>query len=470
MAIKDRITKKTTKPAAAAAKRKTKIRSGIDVLDFFEMNKSISGLFIYDSNNIYVETDGLTQRTDEVFDISLSDLIRVIVSKYENNFISVGDSYVIVTENGTQINIVSRPYLQSGSFITFKKKRTYEYSMEYLLKRQVLNYDISDYLRQKIKNGENIFVVGASYTDKLPVLSHLSGLVDENVAIVQGLDDISTDVPNHLVFSKHTLPFKEVVSKAFELNHSLVVTECSDISELMSVFEFINAGFKHFIAAFNINSKEDFIENLKNSIMLNYPQMSESKIVGLIMSAVKNVVFLEKMPDGETRISHVCTLKSEENAIRLEDLFVFDFGSYKFAATESGDKKAKKKSEPKKARKVVIRRKKQQPQEINNEAESKEETQPEIQSAEVIQPKEEIQPEVQSIEIIQPKEEIQPEIQPIEETKEEIAEIVPEQVVTEPVIETEIIIPPEIQEVEVPIKVNKYKLLKEKIKQRREQI
>ena len=455
MAIKDRITKKTAKTEVAAVKRKAKIRSGIDVLDFFEMNKSISGLYIYDSNNIFVEKDGVTQRSDEVFDISLSDLIRVIVSKYENNFISVGDSYVIVTENGTRINILSKPYLKSGNFITFKKKRIYDYSREYFLKHQILDNDVSEYLREKIRNGENIFVVGASSADKLPVLSYLSGLENENIAVIQGLEDILTDAENQLIFSKYSLPFKEVASKAFELNHSLVVTECSDITELMSVFEFINSGFKHFIAAFDVNSKEDFLENLKNLIMLNYPQMSESKINGLIVSAIKNIVFLEKMADGETRASNVCTLKSGNGEIIINDVFNFDFANFCFVKATQNQRKNKK---IKKVRKVVIRRKKP--------VIKPEETEKEILPEKEIKV---IEPELIETEVIPPVE------QSVEEVQETVTEK-PEEIsspnfekITEPAAkEPETITYPNILKEEVEVKINKYKLLKEKIKHLKE--
>ena len=455
MAIKDRITKKTAKTEVAAVKRKAKIRSGIDVLDFFEMNKSISGLYIYDSNNIFVEKDGVTQRSDEVFDISLSDLIRVIVSKYENNFISVGDSYVIVTENGTRINILSKPYLKSGNFITFKKKRIYDYSREYFLKHQILDNDVSEYLREKIRNGENIFVVGASSADKLPVLSYLSGLENENIAVIQGLEDILTDAENQLIFSKYSLPFKEVASKAFELNHSLVVTECSDITELMSVFEFINSGFKHFIAAFDVNSKEDFLENLKNLIMLNYPQMSESKINGLIVSAVKNIVFLEKMADGETRASNVCTLKSGNGEIIIDDVFNFDFANFCFVKATQNQRKNKK---IKKVRKVVIRRKKP--------VIKPEETEKEILPEKEIKV---IEPELIETEVIPPVEQSVEEVQEtVTEKPEEISSLNFEKITEPAAKEPETITYPNILKEEVEVKINKYKLLKEKIKHLKE--
>ena len=455
MAIKDRITKKTAKTEVAAVKRKAKIRSGIDVLDFFEMNKSISGLYIYDSNNIFVEKDGVTQRSDEVFDISLSDLIRVIVSKYENNFISVGDSYVIVTENGTRINILSKPYLKSGNFITFKKKRIYDYSREYFLKHQILDNDVSEYLREKIRNGENIFVVGASSADKLPVLSYLSGLENENIAVIQGLEDILTDAENQLIFSKYSLPFKEVASKAFELNHSLVVTECSDITELMSVFEFINSGFKHFIAAFNVNSKEDFLENLKNLIMLNYPQMSESKINGLIVSAIKNIVFLEKMADGETRASNVCTLKSGNGEIIIDDVFNFDFANFCFVKATQNQRKNKK---IKKVRKVVIRRKKP--------VIKPEETEKEILPEKEIKV---IEPELIETEVIPPVEQSVEEVQEtVTEKPEEISSLNFEKITEPAAKEPETITYPNILKEEVEVKINKYKLLKEKIKHLKE--
>ena len=155
MAIKDRITKKTTK--TTTVRKKPKLRTGIEVLDFFEINKEISSLYVYDNNKIFLEKDGAISLTDEVFEISISDLIGVLLTKYENSVISVGDSYIIQTENGTIINIVSKPYLKSGNFISFKKKKMYDFSLEYLLKHQTLSVEIAECLKQKLGNGENIF-------------------------------------------------------------------------------------------------------------------------------------------------------------------------------------------------------------------------------------------------------------------------------------------------------------------------
>ena len=488
MAVKDRITKKTT-TKTTTVKRKTRIRSGIDVLDFFEMNKSISGLFIYDNNKIYVEQDGLTQKSDEAFDISLSDLIRVIVTKYENNFISVGDSYVVETENGTIINIVSKPYLKAGSFISFRKKRNYEYSIDYFMKRQIMNYDISDYLLQKVRNGENIFVVGSGLTDKHPVLSYISELGGtENTAIIQGTEDILTETPNSLVFSKHSLPFKDVVQKAFELNHNFIVLECDNIPELMKVFEYINAGFKHFCSAFNTNSRKDFVNNLKNNIMLNYPEMSESKIEGLIASTIKNIVFLEKMKDGETRISHVSELTTKDGEIKIEDIFVFDFARFGFVKGETEEETEEIKPKIRKQKKVLLKRKsikrevkdlpviepvanileEEAPEVIEIQQEENEINQHEVMAVIEAEPAEsqEIEPEPLP-QIPAPTEEtaIQPEPQPSEPAVENIIPQPPEQIIVHEQAEERA----EETVNQLTEKVNKYKLLKEKLKHKREQ-
>jgi hypothetical protein len=246
----------------------------------------------------------------------------------------------------------------------------------------------------------------------------------------------------------------------------------------MSVFEFINSGFKHFIASFNVNSKEEFLENLKNNIMLNYPQMSEEKINGLIVSAVKNVVFLGNMADGETRVSSVCELKSEDCKIKIDDVFTFDFANFSFIKMKQTENKRKnKKSDIKTTRKVVLRRKKVQPEEVKEEVqpeEVKEEVQPE-EVKEEVQPEEikvEVQPEEVKVEV--QSEEVKEEVQPKEVAEIIEPEIIPPveeeqqpQVVADVVIEPEIV--EEIPAQEEPVKVNKYKLLKEKIKHIREQ-
>jgi len=458
MAIKDRITKKTTKTQkTTGTKRKAKLRSGIEVLDFFEMNKDLSGLYIYDNNSIYLEKDGAISLADEVFEISISDLIRVIEEKYKTSAVSVGDSLIIQTENGTIINIISKPYLKSGSFISFRKKKMYEFSLDYFLKHQTISPEISDFLKEKLKNKENIFVAGSFDTNKLPILSYLSGLTGENTALLQGTDEILTASANSLSFSKTSLSTKELISKAFALSHKLVISECEDFEQFMTVLEYINSGYKHFVSALNISSKAEFISSIKNYIMLNLPQMSEDKIEGLISSTIKNIVFLEKMKDGETRISHISEFKEG----KIKDIFEFDFGKFSFIKSEEKEEKPEEdkteqetEEKPKRAKRVVIRKKRIQ--------KTKKQTKTKKIKAEETTKQEE-------------KEEGKP-----EEIKEAETEIKTEEV-------KETVIPPEAAMVEeitiqnnlpetviepmkqLTPKVNKYKLLKEKIRQRREQ-
>lgn len=329
MAIKDRLKKNITKSSISPkAGKKARIRSGIDVVDFFEMSRDITGLFIYDNENIFTDRNGVLQKENDLFDVSVSDLIRVIVTKYENNFVSSGDSYIIETENGTVINIISKPYLHFGSFISFQKKRIYDYSLNTFLKDKVLSVEITSFLRDCLVNGQNIFVVGDSTIDKRPILSYLSELVFENLAIIEGIENIYTSTQNSLIFSKSHLPFKELISKAFSLSHNFIVTQCDDIKELMTIFEYINMGYKHFVASFCANSKDEMINNLKNTIMLNYSKMSEKSINHLINSSVDIVVYVNKSKDGKVRITDVSKLVLNESGLSFQDIYKFDFGKF----------------------------------------------------------------------------------------------------------------------------------------------
>ncbi len=483
MAIKDRITKKTTKTSATGTKKKAKLHSGIEVLDFFEINKEISGLYIYDNGRICLEKNGAVSLADEVFEISISDLIRVLLDKYKNDCISVGDSYIIKTENETTINILSKPYLKSGSFISFKKKVAYDFSPEYLLKHQTISKEISEYLKQKLLNGENIFILGTSDTNKLPILSLLSGLSGENTAILQGTDEILTNAQNTLIFSKTSLSTKELISKAFSLSHNLIVSVCKDLDDFITVLEYINSGYKHFISAINVGSKDDFLNSIKNNIMLNYPQMSEEKISGLIASTIKNIVFLEKMKDMETRISHVSELETINGEIKIKDIFEFDFGKFTFVEPsikekqEKEEKPEKEKVEPKKVKRTAIRKKRTKKEEIKKETKpiktKKVKQTQEIKEIKEVKPRKEVQEETKAVIIEQP---IPPIDEPVSQPKhEQTEELTVSQNLPEPTPEPtkEITVQQNLPEpVREPMeqltqKVNKYKLLKEKIKQKR---
>ena len=215
--------------------------------------------------------------------------------------------------------------------------------------------------------------------------------------------------------------------------------------------------------------------------MLNYPEISESKIEALIAATIKNIVFLDKMKDGETRISHISELTTKNGKIEIEDIFVFDFARFGFVKNETEkeeekkEEKEEKEEKPKKVRKtkkVLLKRKKIKQNDlpvIEPVANILAEPTPEV--SEIQEEKPNInQPEVQNIIDTEPAmpepKEVQPEPVPV------VSQVIePEPQPIEPV-EIKATIKAEEkaeEEVIIPEKINKYKLLKEKIKQKREQ-
>lgn len=332
MSLKSRLLNRNLKiQSISTHKAYEPLSCNIDILSYFENNPEVSALYIYASDKIYVEKNNVLAKS-EIFlpdDNAIKDIIQSIADKYEL-IINAHNPYLNINlSNGIKINAIIPPMANNKHFLSIKRITKPEKNIDSLIFDKVLSNEMVLYLKECINKNLNIFVCGSAYTSKLSVLNAISNMISPKESIVT----IETS-PQLYIKNDCTLPlisykpfFNKILKKAVNLKHNRIIIPDMDTSELLKIFEYVNTGYSGFLVSFSSRMYEDMVTSVQNAIALEHPNFSLENASHLIHSSIDVVVYIDKMPDGTQRITHIGEFLPEKDTIKLKDIFAWK--SYK---------------------------------------------------------------------------------------------------------------------------------------------
>ena len=326
-------------------------------------------------------------------------------------------------------------------------------------------------ITETIASGKNILFVSEPSIDKSLVSKYFSYL------LLNRLEDVivSENLTDEILFSDSRI---NILPKP-------------SIKEIVKILEYIMYGYKSFVFGMNFATLDNILNKIKTSISINCKGISSEAIETLLSSSNIVIVYLNKNIDGLFYVSKIDKLVSE-NFI-TDVVTIIDFQQQK-PITKKNKKNKKSVNEEKVDIQPIVQSEPPSEQQLEEEsqvdvvvlgndeddvvAENVEVT---TEVSEIIQVDEVVEQNVepaieQKIEEIVVEENKQVEEIPVEDIQNEKTEETPTEVVVEQVKEektVEVVNADEIKQeqkdiiAEISKKVNKYKLLKEKAKNKK---
>lgn len=299
----------------------------LDILNYFENNLDISSILIYGPHNIYVEKDGAMVESDLSFkDMeSFISAIEKIANQYDRIISSQNPSYNITLSNGIKINAIIPPMIKEGAYLSLRRQPKCLRNFEGIIEDKIISNEILLFLKECLNMNLNIFVTGEAQVNKTNILNFLANKIsqNENIITIESVPQLKLKRDCVLKLIKHKGNFQKTIKKAINLNHDRIVVSDANISELVSLFEYINSGYNGFLTSFSSKSYEEMVSSLQNLIMLAYPNLTEQNANALINSSMDILVFVSKTKDGCCRITHISEIIKNKNGIKLQDIFVW---------------------------------------------------------------------------------------------------------------------------------------------------
>lgn len=167
----------------------------------------------------------------------------------------------------------------------------------------VKNATVEKIIKNAVNEDENIILFCPSYLDKTLAANYIRSFLNENISF-EILSDISDNLP-------------------FVSAQKVIVPEPL-AAEIIKIFELILCDFKTFIFAMNLKSFENALESLRTFIALNCPNLSSNNVEHLIGMSGAVLIYVDRTEDGLFTVSNIGKIIYRKDAAFLDILYSSD--------------------------------------------------------------------------------------------------------------------------------------------------
>ena len=297
---------------------------------------TVNDILINTHRTCYVERFGKLERTKVHFKDE-AHLLRIINKIVAGIGRRVDESSPMVDArlpDGSRVNIAIRPIAVDGPMVSIRKFSERPFSMDKLVEVGSIRPQMAELLRAAVCGKISIIISGGTGSGKTTLLNALSNYIpaDERLITIEDAAELQMQQPH--VGRLETRPAnaegkgeirqRELVKNALRMRPDrIIVGECRG-EEAFDMLQAMNTGHEGSMTTIHANTPRDAMKRLEQMVAMAGIAMSPSSIRGTIVSAVRLVIQLQRLPDGKRRavsISEITGMEGE--VIQMQEIYRF---------------------------------------------------------------------------------------------------------------------------------------------------
>ncbi len=296
---------------------------------------SITEIMVVSSDQIYVETDGVIERSGRRFisDQVTESVIERIVAQVGRRIDKSQPLVDARLPDGSRVNAVIPPLAIRGPCLTIRRFPEQRLTVEDLIAKQSLTSSAAAFLRAAVGNRRNILVSGGTGSGKTTMLNAMSSFIPYKERIVTVEDTAELKMHQDHVVTLETRPAnvegrgeysaRDLVKNALRMRPDrLIVGECRG-GEALDMLQAMNTGHDGSMTTVHANSSAEVIERLELLVLMAV-ELPIKAIHRQIASALDLIVQLNRTNDGRrmvTQISEVERMDEDTGDLIVTDIF-----------------------------------------------------------------------------------------------------------------------------------------------------
>ena len=296
---------------------------------------TITEIMVVSSDQIYVETDGVIERSGRRFisDQVTESVIERIVAQVGRRIDKSQPLVDARLPDGSRVNAIIPPLSVSGPCLTIRRFPTERLTIEELINKRSLTSSAAAFLRAAVGNKRNILVSGGTGSGKTTMLNAMSSFIPHKERIVTVEDTAELKMHQEHVVTLETRPAnvegrgaytaRDLVKNALRMRPDrLIVGECRG-GEALDMLQAMNTGHDGSMTTVHANSATEVIERLELLVLMAV-DLPIKAIHRQVASALDLIVQLTRLPDGRrmvTQIAEVERMDEESGELIVTDIF-----------------------------------------------------------------------------------------------------------------------------------------------------
>ena len=296
---------------------------------------SITEIMVVSSDQIYVETDGVIEKSGRRFisDHVTESVIERIVAQVGRRIDKSQPLVDARLPDGSRVNAIIPPLAINGPCLTIRRFPAERLTIEDLINKGSLTSSAAAFLRAAVGNKRNILVSGGTGSGKTTMLNAMSSFIPHKERIVTVEDTAELQMHQEHVVTLETRPAnvegrgeytaRDLVKNALRMRPDrLIVGECRG-GEALDMLQAMNTGHDGSMTTVHANSSTEVIERLELLVLMAV-DLPIKAIHRQVASALDLIVQLSRLSNGRrmvTQISEVERMDEETGDLIVTDIF-----------------------------------------------------------------------------------------------------------------------------------------------------
>ncbi|WP_104400222.1 CpaF family protein [Vibrio penaeicida] len=298
---------------------------------------SVSDILVNGPDTVYVERQGILQKTDIRFRDSkhVLNVAQRIVNAIGRRVDESNPMVDARLKDGSRVNVIAPPLALHGTCISIRKFPASKMMLDSLVSKQSLSSQMADFLAIATHCRCNILISGGTGSGKTTLLNALSRHIseDERIITIEDAAELSLAQPHWVPLETRNastegngeVNVRDLVKNALRMRPDRIVLGEVRGAEAFDMLQAMNTGHDGSLCTLHANNPQDAIVRLTNMLQMGGERLSDQIIRSQIVSAIDIVVQLERMRDGHRRITAISeVVGSQGEHIELKPIFRFD--------------------------------------------------------------------------------------------------------------------------------------------------
>lgn len=302
-------------------------------------DKSISEIMINGVNRVYIQRDGRITLTKIKFESErelMHTIQKIMGASGSGRRVDESSPYVDFSlKDGSRVNVILPPVSLIGPVVTIRKFSQEISRIEDLLRLEMLNGPMADFLVAAIAAKLNIVFCGATGTGKTTILNVLSRYIpeDERIITIEDTSELRL-LQEHVVSlqakppnieGKGAITIRDLFVNSLRMRPDRIIIGEVRGEEALDMIQAIASGHTGSLAIVHADSPKDCFSRLVTMILISGIHLSVEAIRQQVADSIDIIVHTELFLDGKRRVTHitdVCRVAEKED-VSLEDIVHF---------------------------------------------------------------------------------------------------------------------------------------------------
>lgn len=297
-----------------------RVRSKYGILSELLQDDEINEIMVNGANHIYVEKHRKIIRIDDAFtsDIELESLIRMLASDVHREINEANPIVDARLANGYRVNGVLKAVALNGPILTIRKFEKDSITMEDLIRFRSLTRECSDFLKNLVRCGYNIFISGGTSSGKTTFLNALSSSISphERVIVIEDSAELKIEQIENIVhmecrsansIGKGEVNMAMLIKTSLRMRPDRIIVGEVRGREVVDMIQAMNTGHSGSMSTGHGNSVKGMLNRLETMYLMD-AQIPMRAIKNQIANAIEIYVHLIRDKDGVRKVMEVAEM------------------------------------------------------------------------------------------------------------------------------------------------------------------